>query len=345
MFNAGTLGTEFVRETLGVSDEQLEEAGFNLLAAIGFTRNEIRAANDYCLGTMTIEGAPHLREEHYSIFDCANRCGRTGKRSLGTESHIRMMAAAQPFISGAISKTINMPNDATVEDVQTAYRLSWKLGLKANAIYRDGSKLSQPLNSTADDEGFTLFAPDSDGQIGPVEKIVEKIVYRYIAKRRRLPQRRKGYTQKAIVGGHKVYIRAGEYDDGTIGEIFLDMHKEGAAFRSLMNCFAISVSLGMQYGVPLEEYVDAFVFSRFEPNGPVVGNDRIKIATSVIDYIFRELAITYLGRDDLGQVTQEDLRPEAIGKGEAPVDRFLPFFDIRPRPFQSVAGDRKIPLP
>ena len=313
VLNTGTLGAEFVREKLNVTDEQLEQSNRNLLEAIGFTRNEILAANDYCLGTMTIEGAPHLREEHYSIFDCASRCGRTGKRSLSTESHIRMMAAAQPFISGAISKTINMPNDATVEDVQAAYRLSWKLGLKANALYRDGSKLSQPLNATADGDDFALYAPDS----GPIEKVVEKIVYRYLAKRRRLPQRRKGYTQKAIVGGHKVYIRAGEYDDGTIGEIFLDMHKEGAAFRSLMNCFAISVSLGMQYGVPLEEYVDAFVFSRFEPNGPVIGNSRIKMATSVIDYIFRELAITYLGRDDLGQVTQEDLRPEAIGTGDA----------------------------
>jgi ribonucleoside-diphosphate reductase alpha chain len=264
---------------------------------------------------MTIEGAPHLEVEHYPIFDCASRCGRTGKRFLSAESHIRMMAAAQPFISGAISKTINMPNDAAVEDVQQSYLLSWKLGLKANALYRDGSKLSQPLNSTADEEAVVLFEAEEKGA---TEKVVEKIVYRYLAKRRRLPQRRRGYTQKAIVGGHKVYLRAGEYEDGTLGEIFLDMHKEGAAFRSLMNCFAISVSLGLQYGVPLEEYIDAFIFSRFEPSGPVVGNDRIKLATSIIDYIFRELAITYLGRDDLGQVTPEDLRPEAIGTKETP---------------------------
>jgi ribonucleoside-diphosphate reductase alpha chain len=314
VFNTGTLGAEFVRDVLEVSDDQLEKASFNLLQAIGFSRDEIRAANDYCLGTMTIEGAPHLREEHYPIFDCANRCGRSGKRFLGTEAHIRMMAAAQPFISGAISKTINMPNDAKVEDVQNAYMLSWKLGLKANAIYRDGSKLSQPRNATTED-GDLLFAEEAKGQ---VERIIERVIYRYLAKRRRLPQRRKGYTQKAIVGGHKVYIRTGEYEDGSMGEIFVDMHKEGAAFRSLMNSFAISVSLGLQYGVPLEEYVDAFVFTRFAPSGPVQGNDRIKMATSIIDYIFRELAITYLGRTDLGQVTDEDLRPEAIGSSETP---------------------------
>jgi len=315
VFNERTLGEADVRARLKIDDDRLAQAGFNLLDALGFTTEEIRAANDHCLGTMTIEGAPHLKEEHYPIFDCANRCGRKGKRFLSTEAHIRMMAAAQPFISGAISKTINMPDDATVEDVQNAYLLSWKLGTKANALYRDGSKLSQPLNSTADDT-FPVFAGGEEKT--RAEKIVEKIVYRYLAKRRRMPQRRKGYTQKAIVGGHKVYLRTGEYGDGTLGEIFIDMHKEGAAFRSLMNCFAISISLGLQYGVPLEEYIDAFVFSRFEPSGPVVGNDRIKLATSIIDYIFRELAITYLGRDDLGQVTPEDLRPEAIGAAETP---------------------------
>ncbi len=316
VFNEHTLGKEDVRTKLKIEEDLLAQAGFNLLEAIGFTTEEIRAANDKCLGTMTIEGAPHLKEEHYPIFDCANRCGRTGKRFLSTESHIRMMAAAQPFISGAISKTINMPDDATVEDVQNAYLLSWKLGTKANALYRDGSKLSQPLNAKSDD-AFPLFAV-AESEKTRAEKIVERIVYRYLAKRRRMPQRRKGYTQKAVVGGHKVYLRTGEYGDGTLGEIFIDMHKEGAAFRSLMNCFAISISLGLQYGVPLEEYIDAFVFSRFEPSGPVVGNDRIKLATSIIDYIFRELAITYLGRDDLGQVTPEDLRPEAIGTAEAP---------------------------
>ncbi len=316
VLNTGTLGDEFVRDTLGVSDSQLEQARHNLLVALGFTGEEIREASEYCLGTMMLEGAPHLKEEHYPIFDCANRCGRDGQRFLSVESHIRMMASAQPFISGAISKTINMPGDATVEDVQAAYQLSWMLGTKANALYRDGSKLSQPLNVTAEDEDFSVFETDEPAVM---ERVVERIVYRYLAKRRRMPQRRVGYTQKAVVGGHKVYLRTGEYRDGTLGEIFIDMHKEGAAFRSLMNCFAISVSLGLQYGVPLEEYIDAFVFSRFEPNGPVSGNERIKMATSIIDYIFRELAITYLGRNDLGQVTPEDLRPEAMG-GKSPDD-------------------------
>jgi len=226
------------------------------------------------------------------------------------------MAAAQPFISGALSKTINMPHDATVEDVKQAYLLSWQLMLKANALYRDGSKLSQPLNTIAD-------GPDLDAEEeAPTEprsdsvRIAEKIIYRYIARRRRLPDRRAGYTQKARIGNHKIYLRTGEYQDGALGEIFLDMHKEGAAFRSMTNCFAIAVSLGLQHGVPLEEYVDAFVFTRFEPNGMVQGNPHIKMTTSIIDYIFRELAITYLGRHDLAQVEPEDLRGDAIHRDE-----------------------------
>ncbi|MEE8104451.1 MAG: vitamin B12-dependent ribonucleotide reductase [Planctomycetota bacterium] len=325
LLNVGTLTPEFCHEKLGIAKESVDDPRFNLMEALGFTSDQIREANEFCFGTMTIEGAPHLKDEHYPIFDCANRCGRIGKRYLSAESHIRMMASAQPFISGAISKTINMPSDATVDDAKAAYQLSWKLGLKANALYRDGSKLSQPLNVTADDDDAVeseaehlLAGTQGFGDTTVVEKTVERVVYRYLAKRRRMPQRRRGYTQKATVGGHKVYIRTGEYDDGTLGEIFLDMHKEGAAFRSLMNCFAISVSLGFQYGVPIEEYIDAFVFSRFEPNGPVTGNERIKRATSIIDYIFRELAITYLGRDDLGQVLPEDLRPEALNREPAP---------------------------
>ena len=258
---------------------------------------------------MTIEGAPHLKPEHYPVFDCANKCGETGKRFLSWESHIRTMAAAQPFISGAISKTINMPHDATVEDVKRAYWLSWQLMTKANALYRDGSKLSQPLNSVADSPEAALLASvggRTRGKAEPkaeavqvAERITEKIVHRYIARRRRLPDRRAGYTQKARIGTHKMYIRTGEYEDGTLGEIFIDMHKEGAAFRSMTNCFAIAVSLGLQHGVPLEEYVDAFLFTRFEPNGIVQGNPYIKMSTSIIDYIFRELAITYLDRQDL----------------------------------------------
>ena len=266
---------------------------------------------------MTLEGAPHLKREHYSVFDCANPCGRTGKRYLSVESHIRMMAAAQPFISGAISKTINMPNDATVEDCKDAYMLSWRLALKANALYRDGSKLSQPLNSQLiesddeeDDAVETLVALNAPARAAAVaERIVERVVERVerVREREKLPNRRKSYIQKAVVGGHKVYLHTGEYEDGRLGEIFIDMHKEGAAFRSLMNNFAIAISLGLQYGVPLEEYVEAFTFTRFEPAGFVQGNDAIKNATSILDYVFRELAISYLGRHDLAHVAPEEI--------------------------------------
>jgi ribonucleoside-diphosphate reductase alpha chain len=251
------------------------------------------------------------------VFDCANPCGRLGRRYLSVESHIKMMAASQPFISGAISKTINMPAEASLADIKRAYYLAWQKMLKAVAIYRDGSKLSQPLSiaMAMDDEEELAEAVASGDPVKVAEAMAERVVIRYQARRHRLPQRRTGYTQKASVGGHKVYIRTGEYEDGSVGEIFLDMHREGAAFRSLMNCFAIAVSLGLQYGVPLEEYVDAFVFTRFEPSGMVGGHDRIKMATSVIDYIFRELAITYLGRDDLAQVSLEDLRHDAVGTG------------------------------
>src|SRR3974390_2541361 len=273
---------------------------------------------------MTVEGAPHLKAEHYPIFDCANPCGRNGKRYLSVESHIRMMAAAQPFISGAISKTINMPNDAGVEDCKAAYLLSWKLGLKANALYRDGSKLSQPLQSPLisdedDEDDIDAFIARPAGARAPglSERIVEKIVERItvIRDRERMPDRRKGYTQKAVVGGHKVYLRTGEYEDGRLGEIFIDMHKEGAALRSLLNNFAIAVSLGLQYGVPLDEYVDAFTFTRFEPSGPVQGNDSIKYATSILDYVFRELAVSYLSRFDLAHVEPAEGGFDALGKG------------------------------
>ncbi|MBY0380348.1 MAG: vitamin B12-dependent ribonucleotide reductase, partial [Xanthobacteraceae bacterium] len=256
---------------------------------------------------------------------CANPCGKIGKRYLSVESHIRMMAASQPFISGAISKTINMPNDATVEDCKSAYLLSWKLALKANALYRDGSKLSQPLNSQLiaddDDEEDAIEAlydkPMAARTTQIAEKIVEKIVERVtvIREREKMPDRRKGYTQKAVVGGHKVYLRTGEYDDGRIGEIFIDMHKEGAALRSFINNFAIAVSLGLQYGVPLEEYVDAFTFTRFEPAGPVQGNDSIKYATSILDYVFRELAVSYMSRFDLAHVDPTESSFDALGKG------------------------------
>ncbi|MDA9439700.1 ribonucleotide-diphosphate reductase subunit alpha [Bradyrhizobium sp. CCBAU 51745] len=324
-FNKWTFGEDFIRDQLGIGAEAIAAPGFDLLQAVGFTKREIEAANVHICGAMTVEGAPHLKAEHYPVFDCANPCGKIGKRYLSVESHIRMMAAAQPFISGAISKTINMPNDATVEDCKSAYMLSWKLALKANALYRDGSKLSQPLNSQliSDDEDEDdavdhLYEKPMAARAAQVsEKIVEKLVERIIVMRERekMPDRRKGYTQKAVVGGHKVYLRTGEYDDGRLGEIFIDMHKEGAALRSFINNFAIAVSLGLQYGVPLDEYVDAFTFTRFEPAGPVQGNDSIKYATSILDYVFRELAVSYLSRFDLAHVDPNETGFDALGKG------------------------------
>ncbi|CFX49389.1 Vitamin B12-dependent ribonucleotide reductase [Candidatus Filomicrobium marinum] len=324
VFNKWTLGEEFLTGKLGVPAESLVDPKFDLLSHLGFTAKEIEAANDHVCGAMTLEGAPHLKAEHLPIFDCANPCGRTGKRYLSVNSHIDMMAAAQPFISGAISKTINMPNDATVEDCKQAYTRSWRLALKANALYRDGSKLSQPLNSqllgeTAEEqdeavEQLSSERPQALRAAAAAEKIVERLVPRG---RERLPGRRKGYTQKATVGGHKVYLTTGEYEDGRIGEIFIDMHKEGAAFRSLMNNFAIAISLGLQYGVPLDEYVDAFTFTRFEPAGLVQGNETIKNATSVLDYLFRELAVSYLGRNDLAHADPGEISATALGGKEA----------------------------
>jgi ribonucleoside-diphosphate reductase alpha chain len=322
VFNKWTLGAEFCAEMLKCDASQLDAPDFDMLKALGFSRSEVEAANLYVCGAMTLEGAPHLKAEHFPVFDCANPCGKIGKRALSVESHIRMLAATQPFISGAISKTINMPNNSAVKDCGDSYLLSWKLGLKANALYRDGSKLSQPLASQVlqfaddEDEDDTLIAqPQAARTTVVTERIVEKIIERVRAREReRLPHRRKGYTQKAIVGGHKVYLRTGEYEDGRAGEIFIDMHKEGAAFRSLMNNFAIAISIGLQYGVPLEEFVDAFTFTRFEPAGLVIGNDSIKNATSVLDYIFRELAVSYLGRHDLAHVVPA--KDEDLGDGD-----------------------------
>ncbi len=315
-FNKYTLGEDFLAKTLGIDPTVYNSPSFSLLEYLGFTSEEINLANDYVCGTMTIENAPFIKEKDLAVFDCANKCGKFGKRFLSYQSHIRIMAAAQPFISGAISKTINLPEEATIDDVKNAYLMSWKVMIKANALYRDGSKLSQPLNSVfqllsavgEEEEEIAATVPKT------VSEVAEKLVYKYIAERRKLPHRRAGYTQKAMVGGHKVYLRTGEYEDGQLGEIFIDMHKEGAAFRSLMNAFAIAVSLGLQHGVPLEEFVEAFTFFKFEPNGMVSGNAHLKMSTSVIDYIFRELAVTYLGRYDLAQVSPEDLRTDEVGR-------------------------------
>ena len=324
VFNQWTLGEDFCTKTLGIPVAKLNDPTFDLLRHLGFSKADIDAANDHVCGTMTLEGAPFLQDEHLSVFDCANPCGKRGKRYLSVDSHIYMMAAAQSFISGAISKTINMPNDATIEDCQKAYELSWSLGIKANALYRDGSKLSQPLAAVLvedDDDALEVLESGSMHEKAAVlaEKIVEKVIIKEVMReheRTKMPERRKGYTQKAIVGGHKVYLRTGEYQDGKLGEIFIDMHKEGAGFRAMMNNFAIAVSVGLQYGVPLEEFVDAFTFTKFEPAGMVQGNDSIKNATSILDYIFRELAVSYLDRTDLAHVKPEGASFDDIGRGE-----------------------------
>jgi len=323
VFNKFTLGEKFCKETLNLSDEQLNDISFEMLSELGFSKAEIESANIHVCGAMTLENAPFIKDEHLAVFDCATPCGKTGKRYLSVDSHIRMMAAAQPFISGAISKTINMPNDATVEECKESYMLSWKLALKANALYRDGSKLSQPLNSSLladeDDEEDNnieelIAAPATARASIVAEKIVEKIIERD-REREKLPHRRKGYTQKAVVGGHKVYLRTGEYESGQLGEIFIDMHKEGAAFRAMMNNFAIAISIGLQYGVPLEEFVEAFTFTRFEPSGPVMGNEAIKSSTSILDYVFRELAISYLDRTDLAHVDPNTMGATGLSGG------------------------------
>ncbi len=326
------LGIDFLKDKFGLSDEELADPMFNALAAMGFTAEEIQKANDFVCGTMSIEGAPHLKDEHLSVFDCANKCGRTGTRLISAEGHIRMMAATQPYLSGAISKTINMANEATIEDVSKAYKLSWSLMLKANAIYRDGSKLSQPLNAAAFEE-LALMDVDETPMTEQVQtvaqKVVEKIIYKEQSSRKMLPNCRSGYTQKANIGGHKVYLRTGEYEDGKLGEIFIDMHKEGAAYRSLMNCFSIAISLGLQYGVPLDELVDAMTFTRFEPNGVVQGHDNIKMATSVVDYIFRDLGMRYLGRHDLVHVKPKDLDSSAIADEETDEEPLLTIMEDR----------------
>jgi len=334
------VGHDFCKQKLRVEDSHLEELDFSLLSHLGFTKEQIEAANDHIFGRLTIEGAPHIKEKDLAVFDCANKCGKYGTRFISWNAHINMMAAAQPFISGAISKTINMPHESTIEDIKQAYMDSWRSMIKANALYRDGSKLSQPLMSgtvlKVDIQEDELMAEGLMSTEQAVEVMAEalpipdakplahKVVTRYIAQRRRLPNRRGGYIQKAKIGGHNVYLHTGEYVDGTLGEIFIDMHKEGAAFKALTNAFAIAVSLGLQHGVPLTEFVDAFIFNRFEPNGPVIGNDRIKMATSIIDYIFRDLAVSYLNREDLAHVKPEDLQPDIVrSDGEAETEQNL----------------------
>jgi len=321
VFNAYTLGEECLKR-LGFTPEQYFAPDFNLLESLGFTDEQIDAANDYVCGTMMIEGAPYLKAEHLPVFDCANKCGKKGERYIHAHGHIRMMGATQPFISGAISKTINLPNEATVDEIKDCYMLSWQLGIKACALYRDGSKLSQPLSNKSDkkkkeetkeeaEEPSTIVdmgALTIDELLEEVNKRVQaspdtqlKRELSRIVERKQLPAKRRGYTIKAKVGGQPLFVRTGEYGDGTLGEIFLDMAKEGATMRSLMNSFAIAVSIGLQYGVPLDEFVDKFTFTRFEPAG-IVDHPNIKSATSVLDFVFRLLAYEYLDRSDLVHV-------------------------------------------
>jgi ribonucleoside-diphosphate reductase alpha chain len=290
---------------LGVASK-IGQPGFNILKHLGFTSQQIQDANDLIVGRMTIEDAPFLKQEHLPVFDCANRCGRIGERFLAPMSHVKMMAATQPFLSGAISKTVNLPSDATVADVRQIYEEGWKLGLKAVALYRDGCKSSQPLNATSDSKSDEKQEAATPVAAQAITKVVQGSATLGGGNRLRLPKKRTGFTQEATVGGHKVFLRTGEYEDGKLGEIFIDMHKEGAAFRSLMNCFAMSVSVGLQYGVPLETFVEQFTFTRFEPHGPVSGHPNIKFATSIVDYMFRVLGVEYLKRYDFAQVKPEE---------------------------------------
>lgn len=324
-FNVWSLGEDCLKR-LGFKPEQYNAPSFNLLQALGFSKAQISEANIYVCGTMTVEGAPFLKEEHYPIFDCANKCGATGERYIHAHGHIKMMAAAQPFLSGAISKTINLPNEANVDEIKDCYQLSWELGLKANALYRDGCKLSQPLSTKASADDKLDSVEEVLGEAANVklsdltpEQVLEaaraiiekskdtkfKRQLSSVVEKKSMPSKRRGFTQKAAIGGQTVFVRTGEYEDGTLGEIFVDMHKEGATFRSLMNCFAIAVSVGLQYGVPLEEFVDKFTFTRFEPSGMVSGHENIKSSTSIVDYMFRLLGYEYLNRTDLVHVITE----------------------------------------
>jgi len=345
VFNKYTLGEECLQR-LGFTSEEYNNFEWSLLDALGFTENEIEAANDYVCGTMMLEGAPFLKNEHLPVFDCANKCGKKGQRYIHTHGHIRMMAAAQPFISGAISKTINLPNEANVEEISDSYMLSWQLGLKACALYRDGSKLSQPLSNKSDkkkkkseEKSASTEAEKSEirnpkSEIEPhivdlgkltIDELLEEVQKRVqsspdtklkrklasIVERRSLPAKRRGFTQKAKINGQAIFLRTGEYSDGTLGEIFIDMAKEGATMRSMLNCFAIAISIGLQYGVPLEEFVDKFAFTRFEPAG-FVEHPNIKSTTSIVDFIFRVLGYEYLGRTDLVHVLD---KPEVLNTG------------------------------
>ena len=338
-FAPSILGEDFCTDTLGMSQEQFEDSFFDTLGHLGFSDEEIDRANDHVFGYGTIEEAPALKDEHLAVFDCATPCGKYGKRSIDWKAHVLMMAAAQPFISGAISKTINMPADATIEEIRAAYELSHETMNKACAVYRDGSKLSQPLmNQLVDATSLDEEEEENEADTvvhkmveqavealpipAPAATVVaEQFVHNYIANRRPLPDVRASSTMKARVGGHTVYLSSSNYDDGRLGEIMITTSKEGAAWRSLLNQFAIAVSIGLQYGVPLDAFVKSFTFQKFEPSGMVTGGSgRVKMSTSIVDYIFRELAIQYLERDDLAHVSEEDLVATSISRPEQTED-------------------------
>jgi ribonucleoside-diphosphate reductase alpha chain len=341
-FGVWVLGEE-AYERLGVSKEARAARGFSLLEHMDFTREQIERASDVIIGRMTIEGAPYMKESDYPVFDCANRCGKTGQRYLAPMSHVKMMAAAQPFLSGAISKTVNLPNDASIDEIAKVYEEGWKLGLKAVALYRDGCKASQPLSTSSkeskDDAKVAKDAALAESKtplliaseaapapgLAPIPRTSApqdqtQLTLQITDGRRphglrvRLPKKRSGFTQEARVGGHKIFLRTGEYEDGTLGEIFIDMHKEGAAFRSLMNCFAMSVSIGLQYGVSLDTYVEQFTFTRFEPQGLVEGHPYVKFSTSIVDYLFRVLGIEYVNRYDLAHVKPDEHPTQSIAE-------------------------------
>jgi ribonucleoside-diphosphate reductase alpha chain len=381
VFNKYTLGEECLQR-LGFSPDEYNDFEWSLLEALGFSEGEIEAANDYICGTMMLEGAPGLKKEHLPVFDCANKCGKKGQRYIHAHGHIRMMGATQPFISGAISKTINLPNEANVEEIADSYLLSWELGLKACALYRDGSKLSQPLSNKSDrkkksdpesnrDESLkSENAPKveevaniqpSNGNISnivdlgnlTIDELLEEVQKRVqnspdtklkrklasIVERRSLPAKRRGFTQKAKINGQAVFLRTGEYADGTLGEIFIDMAKEGATMRSMMNCFAISISIGLQYGVPLEEFVDKFAFTKFDPSG-FVEHPNIKSTTSIVDFIFRVLGYEYLGRTDLVHVVD---KPEVMNTGADDWDDIPSNLEYAKNDKQELSSVRVIP--
>ena len=346
VFNKWTLGEEFLKG-IGISEESLNDPNFDLLKSIGLSPEQIDRANDYVCGSMMIEGAPHLKKEHYAIFDTANKCGKKGERYIPYMAHLKIMATVQPFITGAISKTVNMPSEATVKEIGEVYMSAWKMMIKAVAIYRDGSKLSQPLNSRQDedlDEIVMLGDEDDLDETKGVKEVQERIIEKIVPSplRKKLPKKRHGYVREAYVAGHKVFLRTGEYEDGSIGEIFIDMYKEGASFKGLMNCFAVLASKALQYGIPLEELVDSFTFTRFEPAGAVQGHEAIKNATSILDYVFRTLGYDYLGQKDFVHIKAVD---EQNSNGHGNGNALSANLEVKVENDVPVVKEETIPMP